>query len=116
MKLLRRHTWADVAPRPPPFIVAIFGMCVLLLIEWLLETRLNTTMNGAHFAAADGRMAEAVVRTGYQFAAFPDLTNLNPLQGLGSQLLPMNVGSILSIGLLPFSTANWLQILQGWWL
>jgi hypothetical protein len=92
MKLLRfPQTWAEVAPRPPPFIVAIFGMCVLLLIEWLLETRLNTTMNGTHFAAADGRMAEAVVRTGYQFAAFPDLTNLNPLQGLGSQLLPMNV-------------------------
>jgi hypothetical protein len=36
-------------------------------------------------------MAEAVVRTGYQFAAFFDLTNLNPLQGFGSQLLPTNI-------------------------
>jgi hypothetical protein len=41
-----------------------------LIVEWLLETRLNTTINGTHFAAGDGRMADAVVRTGYQFAAF----------------------------------------------
>src|SRR5262245_5874749 len=66
-------------------------MCVLLIVEWLLETRLATTINGTHFAAGDGRMADAVVRTGYQFAGFLRLTNLNPLQGFGSQLLPMNV-------------------------
>src|SRR6266704_2860408 len=92
MKPLRfPETWAEVALHPPQFILAICGMCVLLIVEWLLETRLNTTMNGTHFAAGDGRMAEAVVRTGYQFAAFPFLTNLNPLQGFGSQLLPTNV-------------------------
>jgi hypothetical protein len=92
MKLLRfPKTWAELALRPPEFIVVIFGMCVLLIVEWLLETRLNTTINGTHFAAGDGRMADAVVRTGYQFAAFLKLTNLNPLQGFGSQLLPMNV-------------------------
>jgi hypothetical protein len=66
-------------------------MSVLLVVEWFLETRLPTTMNASHFAAQDGRMAEAVVRTGYQFAAFFDLTNLNPPQGFGSQLLPTNV-------------------------
>jgi hypothetical protein len=48
-------------------------------------------MNGTRFAAGDGRIAEAIVRTGYQFAAFPFITNLNPLQGFGTQLLPMNV-------------------------
>jgi hypothetical protein len=92
MKLLRfPKTWADLGLRPPEFNLVIFGMCVLLIVEWLLETRLSTTINGAHFAAGDGRMADAVVRTGYQFAAFLKLTNLNPLQGFGSQLLPMNV-------------------------
>jgi hypothetical protein len=92
MKLLRfPKTWAELALRPPEFILVIFGMGVLLIVEWLLETRLATTINGTHFAAGDGRMADAVVRTGYQFAAFLKLTNLNPLQGFGSQLLPMNV-------------------------
>src|SRR5262245_13113108 len=57
----------------------------------MLETRLMTTGNGTFFAAGDGRMAEAVVRTGYRFAAFFDVTNINPTQGLGSQLLPLNV-------------------------
>jgi hypothetical protein len=84
-------TWGEVALHSPQFIFPLFGMCVLLIVEWLLETRLNSTVNGTHFAAGDGRMAEAVVRTGYQFAAFLHLTNLNPLQGFGSQLLPMNV-------------------------
>src|SRR5262245_8394360 len=92
MKLLRfPKTWAELALRLPQFSLAIFGMCVLLIVEWLLETRLSTTTKRAHFAANDGRMAEAVVRTGYQFAAFLNLTNLNPLQGFGSQLLPTNV-------------------------
>src|SRR5262245_29525401 len=92
MKLLRcPKTWADLGLRPPEFNLVIFGMCVLLIVEWLLETRLATTINGTHFAAGDGRMADVVVRTGYQFATFLKLTNLNPLQGFGSQLLPMNV-------------------------
>ena len=42
-----------------------------------------------HRRWADGR--SRAVRTGYRFAAFLDLTNLNPLQGFGSQLLPINV-------------------------
>ena len=36
-------------------------------------------------------MAEAVVRTAYRFAAPFAVNNLNPLQGIGSQLLPLNV-------------------------
>jgi hypothetical protein len=71
MKFLRfPKTWAELALRLPEFIVVVFGIGVLLIVEWLLETRLNTTINGTHFAAGDGRMADAVVRTGYQFAAF----------------------------------------------
>ena len=92
MKLLRfPTTWAELALRPPEFILVIFGMCVLLIVEWLLETRLATTINGSHFVNSDGRMADAVVRTGYQFAGFLKLTNLNPVQGFGSQLLPINI-------------------------
>src|SRR5262245_26723718 len=92
MKLLPfPKTWRQSTPGPRPSLLVILGMCVLLLIEWLLETRLSTTVNASHFATNDGRMAEAVMRTGYQFATFFNLTNLNPLQGFGSQLLPTNV-------------------------
>src|SRR6266851_9911033 len=86
-----RGMWGKLAPDAPQFGIVAFGICALLLVEWMLETRLITTANGTHFATADGRMAEAVVRTAYRFAAWFNVTNLNPLQGAGSQLLPLNV-------------------------
>jgi hypothetical protein len=86
-----RGICGKLAPRAPQFGIVAFGICALLLVEWILETRLITTANGTHFATADGRMAEGVVRTAYRLAAWFNVTNLNPLQGVGSQLLPLNV-------------------------
>jgi hypothetical protein len=82
--------WGKLA-RPAQFSIVAFGLCALLLVEWILETRLITTANGTHFATPDGKMAEAVVRTAYRFADWFNVTNLNPLQGVGSQILPLNV-------------------------
>src|SRR5438552_1506067 len=81
----------DLALGRPQFISVAFGICALLLIEWILETRLITTANGTHFATTDGKMFEAVVQTAYRFAAWLNVTNLNPLQGVGSQMFPLNV-------------------------
>jgi hypothetical protein len=90
MKNLRlRGMWVKLGQ--PQFGIVALGVCALLLVEWMLETRLVTTANGTHFATADGKMAEAVVRTAYRFADWFNVTNLNPLQGVGSQLLPLNV-------------------------
>src|SRR5712691_8730260 len=90
MKNLRlRGMWGKLGQ--PQFGIVAFGLCALLLVEWMLETRLITTANGTYFATNDGKMAEAVVRTAYRFAAWFNVTNLNPLQGVGSQLLPLNV-------------------------
>jgi hypothetical protein len=92
MKNLRlRGMWHKLAAGQSQFAIVVCGLCVLLLVEWVLETRLITTANGTHFATNDGKMAEAVVRTAYRFAAWFNVTNLNPLQGVGSQLLPLNV-------------------------
>jgi hypothetical protein len=85
-----RGMWGKLA-RPAQFSIVAFGLCALLLVEWILETRLITTANGTHFATPDGKMAEAVVRTAYRFADWFNVTNLNPLQGVGSQILPLNV-------------------------
>jgi hypothetical protein len=85
-----RGMWGALSPWLR-FGVVVWGLCALLLVEWVLETKLTTTADGAHFASSDGRMAEAVVRTAYRFATWFNVTNLNPLQGVGSQLLPLNV-------------------------
>src|SRR5260221_4807335 len=85
-----RGMWTKLAPVPQFGIVA-FGLCALLLVEGMCEAGLITPANAPLFATADGRMAEGVVRTAYRFAAWFNVTNLNPLQGAGSQLLPLNV-------------------------
>jgi hypothetical protein len=83
--------WSKLARGAPQFGIVAFGLCALLLVEWMLETRLITTANGTYFATNDGKMAEGVVRTAYRFAGWFNVTNLNPLQGVGSQILPLNV-------------------------
>src|SRR5262249_33449797 len=87
----RSSRWRSTSPGSERYYIVAAGLCGLLVVEWILETHLGTTANGAHFAAQDGRMAEAVVRTAYRFAAPFAVNNLNPLQGIGSQLLPLNV-------------------------
>src|SRR5712691_10112163 len=90
MKNLRlRGMWGKLGQ--PQFVIVAFALCALLLVELILETQLITTANGTHFATSDGKMAEGVVRTAYRFAAWFNVTNLNPLQGVGSQMLPLNV-------------------------
>src|SRR5216683_3977587 len=73
------------------FGIVAFGLCAILLLQWILETQLITTANGTYFGTADGKMAQGVVRTAYRFAGWFNVTNLNPLQGAGSQMLPLNV-------------------------
>src|SRR5260370_19218775 len=92
MKNLRLHEMSSKLARGAAQLgIVVFGLCSLLLVEWMLETRLVTPANGTYFATNDGKMAEGVVRTAYRFAAWFNVTNLNPLQGAGSQLLPLNV-------------------------
>src|SRR5258708_16746014 len=84
-------TWGRLARSAPPFGIVALGLCAILLVQWILETQLITTANGTYFGTNDGKMAEGVVRTAYRFAGWFNVTNLNPLQGAGSQLLPLNV-------------------------
>src|SRR5258708_22487465 len=84
-------TWGRLARSAPPFGIVALGLCAILLVQWILETQLITTANGTYFGTNDGKMAEAVVRTAFRFAEWLNFTNLNPLQGVGSQLLPLNV-------------------------
>jgi len=92
VKNLHLHgIWGRLARSAPQFGIVAFGLCAILLVQWILETQLITTANGTYFGTNDGKMAEGVVRTAYRFAGWFNVTNLNPLQGAGSQMLPLNV-------------------------
>ena len=49
------------------------------------------TITGTNYGGGDGKAAQAEILATLEFARPFDITNLNPLQGLGSQMMPMNV-------------------------
>jgi hypothetical protein len=49
------------------------------------------TIPGTTYGGADGKAAQAEILATLEFARPFDITSLNPLQGLGSQMMPMNV-------------------------
>src|SRR5262245_689482 len=69
------------------FGIAGVGLIALLIAEWIL----TTTIPGTHYSQDDGKMAQAVIRTALKFGGLFQLNNINPLQGIGSQLQPDNV-------------------------
>jgi hypothetical protein len=68
------------------FLVA-FAFIALLGAELVLVT----TIPGTNYDGADGKAAQAEILTTLEFAKVFDITNLNPLQGLWPQMMPMNV-------------------------
>ena len=62
-------------------------MAMLLAAQWIL----SSVIIGANYFGFDGKMAQSVALTAFKFAGYFDVTNLNPIQGVGSQLLPKNV-------------------------
>src|SRR5215469_2944775 len=69
------------------FIIAGFGLTVLLVAEWVL----TSAIPGTQYSQGDGKVAQAVIDTALNFGGLFDLNNINPLQGVGSQLQPHNV-------------------------
>src|SRR5262249_29526679 len=69
------------------FIIVSFGLIVLLAAEWIL----TSAIPGTQYSQGDGKVAQAVIHTALKFGGIFDLNNINPLQGIGSQLQPHNV-------------------------
>ena len=46
---------------------------------------------GTNYYGVDGKMAQATILTTFEFGAPFSLNNISPIEGVGSQLLPMNV-------------------------
>src|SRR5215831_11122495 len=71
----------------PELVVAGFALVALLAAQWMLSTAIHST----NYYGVDGKMAQATVLTSLNFTAPFDVTSINPIQGIGSQLLPKNV-------------------------
>jgi len=60
---------------------------MLLAAQWIV----CSVIPGSNYYTLDGKMVQSVVLTAFKFGGYFDVTNLNPVQGIGSQLLPKNV-------------------------
>ena len=69
------------------FLLVAFGFIALLGAQLLLVT----SIPGTNYDGADGMAAQAEILTTMEFARPFNITNLNPLQGLWPQMMPMNV-------------------------
>jgi hypothetical protein len=68
-------------------IIVALALAALLAAEWVL----TSAIPGTQYAQGDGKMAQAIIHTAFQFGGLFEVNNINPLQGFGSQLLPHNV-------------------------
>src|SRR5260221_6663599 len=74
-------------PALSEFIVAGFALLALLTAELML----SAAIHGSNYDGGDGKMAQAIIHVALRFGARFAVTNISPIQGVGSQMLPMNV-------------------------
>jgi hypothetical protein len=68
-------------------IVAGFALFTLLVAQWTL----SSSIPGTNYDGTDGKMAQATILAALRFGGLFQVTNVSPLEGVGSQMLPMNV-------------------------
>lgn len=68
------------------FIVFVLALGSIVAAQLLL----SAAIRGTTYRGPDGGMVEAAVFTAWKFGGIFNITNLNPLQGLGSQLFTKN--------------------------
>jgi hypothetical protein len=74
------------APLSLEILLASFALLALLGAQAML----STAIQGTNYYGVDGNMAQAVILTVFEFGGRFGINNINPLEGIGSQLLPMN--------------------------
>jgi hypothetical protein len=88
---------------PYELLVAGFEPLALLAVEWLLVS----VVHGTNYDGGDGKMAQATILAAIKFGAPFHVTNISPIEGLGSQLLPINVWGNPAYWPFTFSTRRW---------
>jgi len=67
--------------------VAGFALLALLVGQWML----SSAIHGTNYDGGDGKMAQATILAAIKFGGLFQVNNISPIEGVGSQLLPMNV-------------------------
>jgi len=68
-------------------VLAGSALLILLVTQWVLAK----AAPGANYFGLDGKLAQSLATTAFEFAAVFDMNNLTPIQGFGSQMLTKNV-------------------------
>ena len=68
-------------------LIAGFALVALVAAQWML----SAAIQGTNYYGVDGKMAQATILTVFEFGSRFEINNINPIEGVGSQLLPMNV-------------------------
>src|SRR5262249_3872297 len=68
-------------------ILAGFALSALLIAQWML----SYAIHGTNYDGGDGKMAQAIILAAVKFSGFFQVTTISPIEGIGSQLLPLNV-------------------------
>src|SRR5260370_18105070 len=67
--------------------VAGFGLVAFLAAQWML----SSAIPGTNYDGGDGKMAQATILAAVKFSGLFQVTTISPIEGIGSQLLPLNV-------------------------
>jgi hypothetical protein len=67
--------------------VAGFALLALLVAQWIL----SSAIHGTNYDGGDGKMAQATILAAVKFSGPFQVTTISPIEGIGSQLLPLNV-------------------------
>jgi hypothetical protein len=83
----KRATERNAASAGSGLVFLALGLAALLAAQFAL----TNIIKGTNYPGADGKAAQATILTMLEFARWLDVNTLNPLQGVGSQMMPMNV-------------------------
>src|SRR5215470_6240164 len=64
-------------------VIAASALAMLLVAQWML----SMAIHGTNYYGLDGKMVQATVLDALKFGGLFDVTNLNPVAGIGSQML-----------------------------
>src|SRR5262245_41964905 len=94
----------DTGRRPGDRVgeAAVAGLALVRLLQaqWIL----SRASHGTNYYGGDGKMAQALAISALRFAGILDATNLSPVMGIGSQMMPKNVWANPSLW--PFALAD----------
>src|SRR5258708_25118824 len=69
------------------FIVAALAIVMLLVAQWML----TVAIHGSNYYGFDGKMAQATILAALKYSGLFQVNSISPIEGVGSQLLTMNV-------------------------